>query len=86
MRSTHKTATFRRAFTLAGVDGEQPPGTYVVVTDEEEIAGVLFTAWRRVETSMRLPAVDVDTGQIQVVQINPNDLAEALAKDDPDPV
>ena len=82
MRSTRKMVTFQMPFSLRGVDGIQPPGTYAVVTDEEEIPGLSFAAWRRVETCLRLPRVDVNTGQEQMISISPRDLAAALAKDD----
>lgn len=81
MRTTCKTVTFEKPFSIKGVDGVQPSGTYNVVTEEEEIPGILFTAWRRVETTLRLPALDRNTGDEQVVAINPQDLAAALSRD-----
>ena len=81
MRTSHKTVTFQRPFTIAGVDGIQPAGTYAVVTEEEEVPGISFTAWRRVETTLRLPALDFPSGQEQVIAINPQALAKALAAD-----
>ncbi len=55
MRSTRKTVTFHRPFRIPGVDGEQPAGEYEVTTDEEQVPGISFVAWRRVGTSMRFP-------------------------------
>jgi hypothetical protein len=86
MRTSRKAVTFLRSFILKDVDGDQPPGTYVVVTDEEPIPGLLFTGWRRVMTTLRLPAIGVDTGQEQVVTIDPHDLATALTNDAKAPV
>lgn len=81
MRSTSKVVTFRHPFKFTGLDGTQPAGSYVVVTDEEPISGLSFDGWRRVETSMRIPAVGRNTGLEQVNIINPQDLAAALAED-----
>ena len=81
MRSSRKVVTFQHPFNFVGLDGTQPAGTYVVVTDEEQIPALSFVSWRRVETSLRLPAVGRDTGLEQVITINPQDLAAALVKD-----
>ena len=81
MRTRRRTVTFFNRFTLKGLDGEQQPGTYIVVTDEEEIPGLSFAAWRRVETTLRVPAIEFNTGTEQVVTIDPEDLAAALARD-----
>jgi len=45
--------TFRHPFTLAGLDREWPPGTYVVDA-EDEVLDVSFAAYRRVATRIRL--------------------------------
>ena len=81
MRTSRKAVTFNLPFRLGGLDAIQPPGTYIVVTEEEEIPGLSFISWRRVETTLRLPAVGCDTGLEQVIAINPRDLAEAVARD-----
>ena len=81
MLSSRKVVTFQHPFNFVGLDGTQPAGNYVVVTDEEEIPGLSFVSWRRVGTSLRLPAVGLNTGLEQVISVNPQDLAEALEKD-----
>lgn len=81
MRTTHKTVTFRHPFAISGLDGTQPPGDYEVVTDEEQISGLSFIAWRRVGTSLRLPALDIQSALQQWVSISPHDLADALRAD-----
>jgi hypothetical protein len=55
-RSIETTVTFRRPFTLAALDGVQPAGTYRLVEEEEEIAGLSFVAFRRVATLLHVPA------------------------------
>jgi hypothetical protein len=81
MRTLRRTVTFDHPFSIPGIDGEQPPGTYAISSDEEEVGGVLYEGWRRVETAIRLPAIGVNTGFEQVHIINPTDLEEALKKD-----
>ncbi len=81
MRTVHKLVTFKSSFSIAGLDGPQLPGTYDTVTLEEKLEGMTFSGWHRVNTSFRLPAVGVETGQMQYTAINPNDLQVALKKD-----
>lgn len=77
MRSSRDMVTFQHAFMLRGVDTELPPGTYMVITEEEEIPGLSFLAWRRVATQIYLPAMGGEAAQEQVVTIDPKDLAQA---------
>lgn len=81
MRTTRTTVVFHHPFSLAGLDGLQPSGRYAVSTDEEEISGMNSTGWRRVETSIRTPAIDANAGMEQVHVINPFDLDQALTRD-----
>lgn len=81
MRTTRKTVTFQKPFNFAGLDGVQPPGTYTVVTEEEQLPDLSFSSWHRVETTLRLPAIERDTGLEQVIAINPRDLAAAVVRD-----
>ena len=56
-----------------------PPGVYTVVTDEELIEELSFSAYRRISTLMLLPA---QTGSaVEMVTIEPSDLEAALARD-----
>jgi len=55
VRTTESTITFRRPFTLSALDKAQPAGTYRVVTEEEEIDGLSFVAFRRTATLLHLP-------------------------------
>ena len=48
IRTTRKTVTFSRPFSLSAVDRILPSGTYTVDTDEELIDG-LSLAYRRTE-------------------------------------
>jgi hypothetical protein len=75
------TVTFQRSFTLSALEGTQPAGTYRLVTEEEQIPDLSFTAFRRTETLLYLPADPVPGGTRQVVSISSDELAKALAAD-----
>ena len=55
-RQTSKAVVFRHQFVLKGVDRTLPPGTYRVVTDEEQIEELSFPVHRRVATVIFVPA------------------------------
>ncbi|GGF02564.1 hypothetical protein GCM10011611_05060 [Aliidongia dinghuensis] len=80
-RSHIRTVTFERPFRLAGCDGEQPAGRYVVETEEELLQSLSFPAWHRVRSTLR--AADPPAGAMrqQVAEIHPADLEQALAQD-----
>jgi hypothetical protein len=80
-RTPQTTVIFNHPSRLQGVDHPLAPGAYVVETDEEIIPGLSFVAYRRLRTSIILP---FDTGASagrQVSEIDPDDLAAALARD-----
>ena len=52
-----RAVTFRRPFILPELEGPRPAGTYRLVTDEEEISGLSFLAFRRIGTMLRLPSL-----------------------------
>jgi hypothetical protein len=80
-RTTHTSVTFSRPFTLSSVDGLQPGGTYQLETDEEQIEGLSFNAFRRMTMTLHLPANPARGATRHVVQIDPKELAEALLAD-----
>jgi hypothetical protein len=80
-RSIETTVTFRRPFTIAALDGVQPAGTYQLVEEQEEIAGLSFMAFRRVATLLHVPADPAPGETCQVVLVLPDELAAALAAD-----
>ncbi len=43
-RTSRESVTFARPFSLRGVDGVQPAGTYVVETEEEPVESLSFPA------------------------------------------
>jgi hypothetical protein len=48
----------------------QPAGTYRVVTEEEEIDGLSFVAFRRTATLLHLPALSMASATQQVVNVD----------------
>jgi hypothetical protein len=86
LRTRSETVTFSRPFVLAGLDGVQPAGSYAVEADEELLPTLSLTAYRRLATWFRLPALVPDArpapAQTQVVAVDPLQLAAALARDE----
>lgn len=81
-RTKRKTVVFGHPFVLADVDALLPAGSYQVETDEELLPGLSFIAYRRVRTTIALPALEMETaGERQIVTIDPAQLEAALAKD-----
>jgi hypothetical protein len=80
VRTTTKSVTFRRPFSLKGADGLQPAGTYVVETEEEAIPALSFLAYRRLSTTM-IFSTRYGGALRQVVTIDPADLEAAQARD-----
>ena len=79
MRTTTDTVTFHRPFYLKGVDRLLPPANYRVVTDEELIEGLSFSAYRRTSTVIFVPA---EFGcAVEMVTIDPSDLQAAMDRD-----
>ena len=79
IRTIRRTIAFRRPFYLRGVDWVLPPGDYNVITDEELIEGLSFSAYHRISTVMFVPA---QLGSaVEMVTIEPLDLEAAQEQD-----
>lgn len=81
LRTQRLSVTFSSEFFLHGFATAQPPGEYRIETDEEQIDGLTFVAFRRVATYIHLPAITTGRLANQIVKIDPADLEVALAKD-----
>ena len=81
IRTTSRSVTFKRGFMLPGLDTAQPPGTYVVETDEEAIQAVSTTAFRRVATWIVLTSPAGRPGVTETLAIDTVALDQALARD-----
>ena len=79
-RTKRVTLTFQHPFSLKGVERRLAPGEYEVVTDEELIEELSFPVYRRVATMILLPA-DARKSSIEMVTVEPADLAGAHERD-----
>jgi hypothetical protein len=73
---------FRHPFKLDGLDEELPAGFYHVDTEEEQLDSLSFTAYRRIETTITVPAAGTASLRKQVIAIDPHDLAAAHERDE----
>ena len=80
-RTKRVTMTFQHPFSLRGVERRLAPGQYEVVTDEELIEELSFPVYRRVSTLIFLPAQAHKPSSIEMVNVDPADLAAAHARD-----
>jgi hypothetical protein len=90
-RTRSSTVKFDHPFRITDVDGELPPGQYEVETTEEPIDGLSFVAYRRLWTTISLPAMGASQGahratSKQIVMVDPKELETALSNDGKGPV
>ena len=81
VRTVETTVAFKHPFRLISVDTTLPAGEYRLVTDDEEIPGLSFVAYRRIATMLHTPAISVLHGDRTCLSITQADLEAALAKD-----
>jgi len=81
IRSRHDSVVFQHDFHIEGINRTLPPGAYDVVTDEEEIEGLSFLAYRRVATSFRVTGPTRERVTTESFSVDPDDLKEALRLD-----
>lgn len=81
MRTTEKTVTFDKPFTLAGIGEVLPAGAYRVETDEELLQGISFHAYRRVQTLIHLHSKSGNPRLTRTLTIDPKELDAALNRD-----
>jgi hypothetical protein len=81
IRTTEQTVSFNHPFKLHACEAVQPPGTYRVVVDEEEIFGLSFLAYRRTATMLHTPALSAYGNARQVYIVEAEDLEAALEAD-----
>jgi hypothetical protein len=80
-RITRRPVTFLHPFSLGGVEGERPAGTYAIETIEAPIDCLSFLAYRRVSTTIELPSGFSAMMSRQLVEIDPLDLEAAQTRD-----
>ena len=81
-RVNNSSVTFRHRFNLSSLDGPQPAGTYRLVTENEEIPGLSFVAYRRTSTMLHLPALTAGAGKTQMFSVDRDELEAALKADE----
>lgn len=77
IRTTRSSVTFSSPFRLKGFKQPEPPGTYLLETDEEVIEGNDRTTYLRVATLLYIEA----GGTIRTVTVDPTELRAALDRD-----
>jgi hypothetical protein len=80
-RTSKRTVTFARPFTLGGCGTEFPAGQYFIETDEERVDELSFPFYRRTATMMRLIADPLRPGITETAIIDPQHLEAALEAD-----
>ncbi|MHC4053412.1 hypothetical protein [Bradyrhizobium sp. 25ACV] len=81
IRSRYEVVTFNHPFRINGIDRQLPAGAYEVVTDEEMIESLSFTAFRRIATMIKVPAEGSRGLMMEVISIGSADLADARRTD-----
>jgi len=81
VRTSRKTVTFTRPFSVSGIEQMQRPGTYVVETDEELLPDLSFPAYRRIATLIWLRPQPGHALTEQMVNIDPLELQAAQERD-----
>lgn len=81
IRSTESIVTFNNAFRLSVLDADLPPGTYRIVFDDEEIAGLSFLAYRRVAAMIHIPALGTSRLPRQIIRVDYDELEAVIRAD-----
>ncbi|MBB3979965.1 hypothetical protein GGQ64_005212 [Rhizobium azooxidifex] len=80
-RTTNSEITFAHPFVLSVLVVPLQAGTYRLVVDEELIDGASYVAYRRVATHLEIPAISVEAGTRQFLQVSAEEIASALRHD-----
>lgn len=81
IRTSEMTVTFKRPFMLSCFDAPHPPGTYLVVMDDQEIDVLSFVAMRRISTNLHTPAIEDESPNRQIFAVDATELNAALWAD-----
>jgi len=73
--------TFSHPFILGSLIVPLDAGTYRLIVDEELIEGLSFPAYRRTGTHLEIPAVGVEIGTRQLLQVPLQELEAAMQRD-----
>lgn len=73
--------TFQHPFSLQGVSGTQPAGSYSIETHDRHYWGFPFSFEKRTQTTIRLHMLSGLQGCILEAEIDPRDLFAAMERD-----
>jgi hypothetical protein len=73
--------SFANPFSLNGIEGTFPAGTYTVEETREPVEGLSFIGYRRTKTTIELPSSNAAYVSRQLIEVEPADLEAALARD-----
>ena len=79
--ASRRSVTFAHPFSLNGIDGTFPAGSYVIEESREQVDGLSFIGYRRTKTTIELPGTNTANLSRQLVEVEPADPAAALAAD-----
>jgi len=80
-RTKRVTLRFLHPFTLKGIGRQLQPGNYEIVSDEELIEELSFPVYRRVATLILVPGEAYRKSSIEMVNVDPQELAAAHERD-----
>lgn len=76
-RTRRETIHFKHPFRIKGVDRLLSPGDYEVVTDEEQIEGLSFPAFRRIATMIMVPGAPPHQSSTEMLSISSVELSNS---------
>ena len=84
-RVTRQFVTIPAPFQLKGMEQERPAGVYEITTTEEAIGDFMFEAYRRISTTIYLPARAGDYGMGLIIETDPAELERVTNPISPKP-
>jgi hypothetical protein len=81
-RTRRKTVHFVHPFLLKGIGRTLPAGDYDVLTEQDLIEGLSFPVYRRVSTTIIVPAIATHGSSIEMLTVDPRELEEMLDRDE----
>ncbi len=80
-RSLKSSVVFLHPFRLSSTAELHPAGMYCIITEQEELIGISFIAWRTVAAFLQLPALGSWSAHTRHLPISLDELATSLAAD-----
>ncbi|MGY6549096.1 MAG: hypothetical protein ACXIU7_08830 [Roseinatronobacter sp.] len=79
-RTNWSKLTFRQPFVLPGSEVVFAPGEYDLVTEDERLQGLTFTAYRRISAFLEVPVGACFPERMELRPVTDADLQQALAQ------